>query len=280
MSSPSRSAPGSSSDEQGLVLLIVDDEPRARSTLRTLAESRGEIGEIFEAANGHAAVEMIRRVRPAIMFLDVQMPGADGISVWERLDPEELPLVVFVTAHDNHAVTAFERGAVDYLLKPFSDARFHRALDRVLDRRRREKATDLARRMRLLIEEMEHPGSGSDGAEVSVGPRRIALKTGSRVEVIPIEEIDWIEGADVYVRVHARDRSFLVRDKLERLSEELEVHQFVRVHRSALVNLDRVVRIHRDEQGRYTVTLIDGTDVRASRSGKRLLDERLGGGSG
>ena len=272
-----RSPSESPTAAEALVLLIVDDEQHARKALRCLAESRPEIGDIVEVGNAHAAVEVIRRIRPQIMFLDVQMPGADGMSVLETLDPEELPLVVFVTAHEAHAVKAFERGVVDYLLKPFSDARFHQALDRVLDRRKREKASDVARRMRLLLEEMEEPPPSLDGNDVSIGSRRIALKTGSRVEVIPIEDIAWIEGADVYVRVHARERSFLVREKLERLADQLEGHHFVRVHRSAVVNFNRVVRIQRDDRGRHQVMLQDGTAVRVSRSGKKLLDERLGG---
>lgn len=267
------------SRNSSLVILIVDDEQPARENLRVLVQDRSEVERVFEAANAHAARELMRRHNPDIMFLDIQMPDESGLEVLHDIDSADLPLVIFVTGYRDHAVDAFGLEAVDYLLKPFSNERFEAAWQRALWRLRSEEEVDLVHRMRRLLSDSEPQRIGVEATgDASMGRQQIALKSGGRTELVRIGDIDWIEGAGVYVRVHAGERSFLIREKLETLSRQLDPKNFVRVHRSAIVNLGKVIRIERDDAGRHHVVMHDGKRVRVSRSGKQQLDKRFGDG--
>ena len=230
--------------------MVVDDEPLARSSLRVLLGRDPEIELVSECGSGKEALREIRARKPELVFLDVQMPECDGFDVLEQLG-KDLPLaLVFVTAYDQYALRAFEAGALDYLLKPFDNARFARALERAKER--------------IALKE---------------APRRIerlAIKNAGEMLFLKISEIDWIEAADYYVCLHAGARTHLLRRSMNEVEEELGTGAFCRIHRSAIVNLERVRRLEVSEEGGTDVVLGNGTRLRLSRRYKRLLQGRLG----
>jgi two-component system LytT family response regulator len=255
--------------------LVVDDDGAPREHLKGLLAGRPEIERVFAAGSCAAAVDFVEQQQPDIMFLDIELPDGTGFDVLRTIDDHLLPMVVFVTAYDAHAVEAFERGAIDYLLKPFPDERFEVALTRLLERLRQEEQQAMAQRLRSLLASTSADGPRA-ATTVDVGrSRKIALKESGRTVLVPLDGIDWIEGADVYVRVHTRDQSYLIREKLESLAEQLDSRRFIRVHRSAIVNFERVRSIERDPRGRNQVVLESGAEIRVSRTGKRRLSERL-----
>lgn len=247
--------------------LIVDDEPLARDTLRGLLQADAEVAVAGECGNGAAAIATIRAERPDIVFLDVQMPDMNGFEVLEQVVSEHVPVVVFVTAYDRYAIQAFDVHAVDYLLKPFDDARFTRAL-------RRAKRAFLARRSegdaRLL--------SLLDRHSAPAGPApllRLAIPSRTGLVFLRTADVDWIEAADYYVQIHVGTKVHLLREPLTSLEGRLDAREFVRVHRSAIVNVDRIRELRPGPQGRDIVVLQDGTELRVSRSHRRDLQERL-----
>ncbi len=244
----------------GIRTLVVDDEPVARRTLRHLLEPDPEIELVGEAA-GSAAPGLILETRPDLLFLDVQMPGMNGFEVLEAVAERHIPLVVFVTAYDEYAVRAFELRAVDYLLKPFTDARFGEALARAKQTIRAAETGRVVRRIR----------------EVVAGHRaRLALKTEGRTTLLDVGAIDWIEAVGSSVRIHARPSSSMLRTTLAELEASLDPARFFRIHRSAIVNLDRVKHFEHWSHGDYLVVLANGTELRLSRSRKPALEEVLG----
>jgi two-component system LytT family response regulator len=235
--------------------VIVDDEPLARQTLRVLIALHHEFVVVAECAHGVEAVRTITRHQPDVLFLDVQMPEVDGFEVLRQISDSDLGLVVFVTAYDKYALHAFEQRAFDYLLKPFSDERFERVIDRVGDRLR-ERAQALA------------AGALTDLLAHTAAPRRPALvvRDAGRTLVIPHEDIVWIEAEDYCSRLHLRTTSVLVRESLRALSESLLPSGFVRVHRSAIANIGAVRSIEPLTSGDQRVTLSDGTTLKVSRT--------------
>ena len=235
--------------------LIVDDEPLARSNISTLLRHDPEIEIVGECGSGADALEKIRSARPDLVFLDVQMPECDGFDVLELLGSDLAPAIVFVTAYDQYALRAFEAGALDYLLKPFDNARFERALDRAKQRLRH--ARDLPRK-----------------------PDRLAIKSVGQVEFVKISDIDWIEAADYYACLHTGPRTHLLRRSMSELEQELDPVVFSRIHRSTIVNLDRVRGLKLGEDGEYEVLLENGARLRLSQRYRKQLQSRLGiGGS-
>jgi len=228
--------------------LIIDDEPLARRSVAALLAGESDIQVAGECASGGEAVARIRTERPDLIFLDVQMPDGDGFEVLEALGCDLPPAVVFVTAYDRYALRAFEVGAIDYLLKPFDQARFAKVLVRARDWIVQEKSRDA----------------------------RLAVKNAGQVILIKLSEIDWIEAADYYASLHVAGRTHLLRRSLADLEQDLNGHGFCRVHRSALVNLDRVRGLVTDEEGEYRVDLADGTRLRLSRSCRKQVQEKLG----
>jgi len=231
--------------------LIVDDEPLARSNLAVLLRADPEIGVVGECGSGEEALGEIRVANPDLLFLDVQMPECDGFDVLELLG-RNLPLaIVFVTAYDQYALRAFEAGALDYLLKPFDNARFELALSRAKHRIRlgRDRAPKL---------------------------ERVVIKNAGQISFVKISEIDWIEAADYYACLHVGARSHLLRRSLSDLEEDLDPNAFCRVHRSSIVNLERVRGLKLTPDGEYEVLLDTGTSVRLSRRYRKQLQERLG----
>ncbi|HKV11833.1 MAG TPA: LytTR family DNA-binding domain-containing protein [Thermoanaerobaculia bacterium] len=250
-------------EAQRLRLVLVDDEPLARKTLRLLARRDREVAIVAECRNGEEAVAAVREHRPDVMFLDVQMPGLSGFDVLERLE-DEAPVIVFVTAYDQYAIRAFEVHAIDYLLKPFTDERFEKALARAKDVVRRQAVDEARGRMAKLA--ADHRGGGT---------RRFMVRSGGRVVFLKAEEIDWIEAADYYARLHVAGSTHLIRESMNDLEAALDPDAFVRIHRSAIVNLDRVREMRPLFRGELVVVLNDGTQLRMSRSRREELESRF-----
>ena len=231
--------------------VLVDDEPLARASLRVLLARDPDIELVAECGDGAQAVEVLRALRPALVFLDVQMPECDGFEVLERLGPDVPPAVVFVTAFDQHALRAFDAGALDYLLKPFADARFALALARA-----KEQAAQAAR--------------------APVPPARLAVRSGRAVHFVALAEVAWIESADYCVDLHVGGRTHTLRRSMASVEAELEPAGFCRVHRTAIVNLAHVRALEPDADGETEVVLRDGRRLPTSRRHRAALQERLG----
>ncbi len=231
--------------------IIVDDEPLARSNLSVLLRRDPEIEIVGECGSGAEALEKIRAVAPDLLFLDVQMPECDGFDVLEMLGKNLPSAVVFVTAYDQYAIRAFEAGALDYLLKPFDNSRFERALDR---------AKQAITRGKVAPKKLQ----------------RFAIRGVGQIAFVRIPEIDWIEAADYYACLHVGTRTHLLRRSLAELEQELDPTAFCRIHRSTIVNLARVLSMEIGADGEYEVVLTDGTSLRLSRRHCKDLQTRLG----
>lgn len=252
--------------------LIIDDEPLARRTLHLLLSTDPEIDVIGECKNGREALDRIRAEAPDLIFLDIQMPEMDGFEVLERLDMGEAPAIVFVTAYDQFAIRAFEVRAIDYLLKPFDDARFHRALAEAKSALERKELTDLGRRIFELLEERDRQlGGGKPRAYLT----RVLVKSSNRVSFVPVVDLDWIEAAGSYVQLHVGRKTHLLRETMQALEDKLDPERFVRIHRSTIVNIERVVELRPDAYGDYLVVLGDGTELKLSRNRREHVEARL-----
>lgn len=245
--------------------LIVDDEPLGRERLRRLLEGDTRFKLIGECADGIAAVETIEKESPDLVFLDVQMPELDGFGVIAQLDPAKLPVIVFVTAHDHFALRAFEVHAVDYLLKPFDRERFEKALDRVSQLLEQRKSGALNQKLSALL------------GEIKPEPRdRIPVKTGGRIILVKTEEIDWVEAADNYVKLHVGNDSHMARETMSALEAKLSPERFARINRSTIVNIDRIKELQPMFHGDYSVILRNGTRLSLSRNHRDKLQKLLG----
>lgn len=245
--------------------LIVDDEPVARAHLRSLLESRGDIAIIGECGDGRSAVAQIREHSPELVLLDVQMPELDGLGVVRAVGPERMPPVVFVTAYDQHALAAFEVHALDYILKPVNRSRFNRAIDRVVRLVRAEPQVAPAP-LAQLMEEL----AGSRAAA-----ERLAVKLGDRVLYLKLADIDWIEAADDMVRIHAGRHVYQHRTTLSQLAQRLPGTRFLRIHRSTIVNVDRIREFQPWFQGDWVLVLADGTRLQSGKSYRARIKELI-----
>jgi len=235
--------------------LVVEDEAPARRTLELLLATHRDVDLVGECTTGPEAVEAIERIRPDLLFLDVHLPGYGGFEVLRRVNPCPTS-VIFVTAYDEHALRAFDTPAVDYLLKPFDDERFDRALERARARVRQKQLEELASAKPFL--------------------ERIAVRDSGRILLVRTSEIDWIEADDYYVQLHVRGRSHLLRERMHLLEARLDPRRFVRIHRSSIVNIDRVKELQPFFHGEYHVLLEDGTLLRLSRTHRDRLELLLG----
>jgi two-component system LytT family response regulator len=252
-----------------LRVLIADDEAPARRVLSRLLRAH-DFRVVAECADGLAAVEQIRVQRPQLVFLDVKMPELDGFEVIERVGVDEMPPVVFVTAFDDFATRAFDVHALDYLVKPFSDARFEFTLARARRRLVEMDAPRIAAELRALLDTRRRASSGPPRLE------RFLVKLGNRTSVIAASEVDWIEAQDYYVTLHVAGACHLHRQAIRSLEETLDPLSFVRIARSAIVNLARVRELRRRSDGRWTLLLLDGTELPVSRRRRELLLRKLG----
>jgi two-component system LytT family response regulator len=247
--------------------LIVDDEPLARARIRTLLDSEPDVSVVGECGDGRDAVAVLRAQQPDLVFLDVQMPVLDGFGVVEAVGPERLPALIFVTAHDRYALRAFEVHALDYLLKPFDRERFRGAVARARDRLARADRAAADRQLLALLEEVR---------AARQAPQRLAVKEDGRVFFVRLEDVDWIEAAGNYVRLHVAAAVHLLRETMTALEERLPPERFVRIHRSAIVQIDRIRELEPWFHGDYRVLLHDGTALTLSRGYRPKLQERLG----
>lgn len=261
--------------------MIVDDEPVARDAVRALLAEHRTVTVVGEAANGREAEEEIRRLKPDLVFLDIHMPDEDGFSLLERLGTDVPSGVIFVTAHDQHAVRAFDVHALDYLLKPFGRPRFSAAVERALDRLQALDALTLRRTLESIADDRRSVedapadlSSGSDAEETSA-PARIGVRTGGKVILVEVESIDWIEALGDNARLHSGGRSWVITQRMHVLERFFSRGDFARIHRSLIVNLQRVRELHRDADGAGTVVLTTGVRLRVARARWESLQRAL-----
>jgi two-component system LytT family response regulator len=255
----------------GIRVVVVDDEPLARRGIRQLLAVHEDVEVVGEARNGREAVRMLKTLAPDIVFLDIQMPELDGFAVLRQLDAEHLPLVIFVTAYDTFAVRAFELDALDYLVKPLHETRFQDALARARERLQSREAVELSRRLSLLLAN----GTDDDGPLSPEPPRRLVIGASGSDLFVDVAEIAWIEADDYYAAIHAAGRRHLMRESLASLEDRLDRSQFVRVHRSAIVNLAHVREIRSQAAGDSAVVLRDGTELPLSRRRREHVTDAI-----
>jgi two-component system, LytTR family, response regulator len=253
------------STTKNIKVVIVDDEPIAREGIRVQLARYPEARIVAECGDGFQAVTAIDKFKPDLLFLDVQMPGMDGFEVLQALDLKHLPAVVFVTAYDRYALQAFEVSAIDYLLKPFNDERFERAFQRVWAQIENANVRSIDDSLQKLI--------AATRAQRYL--QRVVVKTSGRIFFLSVNEIDWIEAADNYVSIHAGTQAHLVRDTLSALEAKLDPGHFVRLRRSAIVNIDRIKELHPLFKGEFEVLMKSGARLRTSRRYRKKLAELL-----
>jgi two-component system, LytTR family, response regulator len=253
-------------------VIIVDDEKPARRRVRDLLEKQPAITIVAECSNGTEAVRQIRALQPDLLLLDVQMPGLNGFGVVDAIGAAQMPATIFVTAYDQYALKAFEVSALDYLLKPFSDERFERSLARVLSFVRTHRRDELSHRILSLLEQVQPKHAENTTAPLDC----LMIKNGGRILFLRVEEIDWIEAAGVYVQVHTAGKTWLHRISLGELEAKLDARQFLRIHRSTIVNMHKVRELHPHSHGDFLVVLHDGTELKLSRNYRQKVEAGLG----
>ncbi len=247
--------------------ILVDDEPLAREKLRGFLEKESDVEIVGECRDGREALETIESVKPDLVFLDVQMPEMDGFEVLDNLESDELPTIVFTTAYDQYAIKAFDVHAVDYLLKPFDRERFGAGLDRARAALDRQQAGDMKQQLLALLQDVEDRRPKY--------PARLVIKTSGRVVFVKVDEIDWVDAAGNYVRVHAASDSHMLRETMGRLEERLDPEKFLRIHRSTIVNIECIRELQQQFHGDYLVVLNNGQRLTLSRSYRDRIQELL-----
>lgn len=258
-------------------VLVVDDEPLAREGLQLLLEADPDVETVGFCSDGQMAVDAIRTQRPDVVFLDVQMPRLDGFETLAAIPPSERPVVVFVTAYQQHAVRAFEICALDYLLKPFSNARFAAALNRAKETVRRGDQSFLAQKVEALLEHVKRleppptPAPSAPPVEANLADR-VVIKVEGAMHFVNTRDILWLEAQGDFVKVQTHGAAQLVRDTLQSFEQRLDPDRFLRIHRSFVVNIAHVRRVEPAQYGDYSVFMSDDTKLRLSRSYRAQLD--------
>ena len=247
-------------------VLIVDDEPLARDRVRQLLQTEPEFHVAGECRNGAEAVEAIRKARPDLIFLDVQMPEVDGFGVIEAIGARNMPAVIFVTAYDKYALRAFDENALDYLLKPYDERRFQRAVQRVKDHLHRGNSGDVAQRMLAMLHDVNPERKAMD---------RLVIKSDGRVVFLKTREVDYAEAAGNYLSLHVGKDTYLIRETMNAFEARLDPEKFLRIHRSTIVNIERIKEVQPWFKGEYVVTLRDGTELSLSRTYRDKLRQFL-----
>ncbi len=262
------------SSSSRLSVLVVDDEPLARRRLVELLEGRTDVADVMTADSGDGAMARIRERAPDLVFLDVQMAGKSGLDVVRDIGPDVMPATIFVTAYDKYTLNAFDLAATDYLLKPFDDERFERAFNRakeIIHLRALDEMKDVA----PLQREDPAPGEGEPANDYL---ERIAVEARGRIQVVSVDEIDYITADGPYLILHTPEQTHLIPERMKTLEERLDPASFFRIHRSTIVCLDRIEAMTRQSGGRYAVRLKDGTRLAVSRSRREGLEEWIAGG--
>jgi two-component system, LytTR family, response regulator len=246
--------------------VIADDEALARKKLRILLDSEPDILVVAESKNAKETLAALQAYKPDLLLLDVQMPDADGFEILKQVPAEQMPIVVFTTAYDQYAIKAFEAHALDYLLKPFDQERLHNALERARMELLKSRDPELTKRLLALLVDFK-PRSQAE--------QRLVIKAGGRVVFLDVEEIEWIEAAANYVRLYAGKESYLLRGSIGRLAERLDPAQFVRIHRSTIVNIQKIRELQPCNSGEFMVILRNGKELSGSRGYRAVLQELI-----
>lgn len=260
-------------------ILIVDDEPLARDTIRLLLDEQDDVEIVGEAKDGDEAVSMIESAKPDLVFLDIQMPGKTGFEVIQAVGAENMPVVIFATAYDEYALKAFDAQALDYLLKPYDDERFEEALNRGRNRVGERKIGSLSNQLVSLMAEHKtgKPVDRPAGpVEVRDRSERILIKERDSVFFVKTENIDWVEAAKDYVVIHIGQKKHLLRESMTRMEKRLDPNTFVRIHRSSIVNIERIKELKSYFHGDYIVYMKDGSELKLSRRYWSRVEEVLG----
>jgi len=247
-------------------VLLVEDDPAMRSAFRSLVESEADMEVVGEAASGKEAIEEIRRLAPDLVLLDVELPDVNGIEVVRQVGVERFPALIFITGHEEYALEAFQVNALDYLVKPFTDLRFRATLDRVRRHLRRDSFQEISERLMTLLGDVQAAKSY---------PQRLWIRSRGQVTVLNVDEIDWVEADAKYSLVHTPAGVHRLRESISKIEGRLDPSRFSRVHRSAIVNLDRVTEVQ-STAGSLTALLKDGTRIAMSRSVKPKVFELAG----
>ncbi|MGH9440976.1 MAG: LytR/AlgR family response regulator transcription factor [Thermoanaerobaculia bacterium] len=255
--------------------IVVDDEALGRRGVVSRLEKSGSVEVVAACANGREAIDSVRRLRPDLLFLDVQMPGLSGFDVLAAIGEEERPHVVFVTAFDRYAVRAFEVHALDYLLKPIDEERFAETLARALRTIARERDGEIGRRVASVVGEM----ISREGKRRTPAADHYVVRSKGRMILVRHAEIDWVQAEGDYVKLHAGTKAWLVRETMAGAEKTLGPRKFLRIHRSTIVNVDRVQELRSFENGDYAVLLRDGTELRLSRTFRAAIDRLTGPGA-
>lgn len=253
--------------------LIVDDEPLARGNLRALLKDDPEIELIGECSNGYEAIDSINAHAPDLVFLDIQMPELSGFEVLEKIETGRCPAIIFVTAYDQYALKAFEVHALDYLLKPYDGARFEKALQQGKTHLKQYNLNELGHKLLDYLGMSQNKLSDKNWSKNYL--TRLMIKSTSRTFFLKVDEVDWIEADNYYVKLHVGQKTHLLRETMNELETQLDPDRFLRTHRSIIVNLDRIKELHPHFNGDSVIVLHDGTQVKLSRSRREHLQERL-----
>jgi two-component system, LytTR family, response regulator len=249
-----------------LTTLIVDDEPLARERLLGLLSNENDIEVLGQCRDGEEAVSAIHERHPDLVLLDVEMPRMDGFEVIDTIGPERMPMVIFVTAYDQHAIKAFQVRALDYLLKPFDRDRFSDALQRARTQIESQTNGDLGKRLLALMKDLRRDQPKTD---------RLVVKSGGRLFFLRADEIDWIEAAGNYVRLHVGNQSHLLRETMNAIEARLDPERFFRIHRCRIVNVERIQEMQPWLNGEYSVVLRTGVRLTLSRGYREKLQDTL-----
>jgi len=249
-------------------VLVVDDEPLARRGIRQLLDSETDFEIVGECKNGREAVSALEKLSPELIFLDIQMPLLDGFSFIEKVGAENLPAIVFVTAYDEHAIHAFETGALDYLLKPVDPLRFQKTLERVREQIKNKQPRELEQKLSALLENLKLP-------ESEKYLERIAIKENGRVTFLNIDEIVWISSEGNYVGLHTKGETHLLRETMDAIERKLDSRKFLRLRRSTIVRIEQIKELHPLFNGEFEVVLKSGAKLSSSRRYRQNLDALL-----
>jgi two-component system, LytTR family, response regulator len=270
-------------------VLVVDDEPIARRRVRRMLRLEPDVDQVDEVGSGGEAIAAIRKERPDLVLLDVQMPDVDGFGVVDALGAEQMPPTIFVTAYNEYAVRAFDVNAIDYLLKPYDPDRFRAAFQRARSHMERVSSAEQGRKIRALLEEVlgedrtsaalaDRPAAASNGGQPMPRTRfldRLMVKHDGRVFFIKVSDVDWFEASGNYVRVHTGKVSHLIRETMHHVESQLDPSMFVRIHRAVIVNIDRIKELQPWFAGDYVVILRDGRQLKLSRTYREHLQSRM-----
>jgi two-component system LytT family response regulator len=263
-----------------LRVLVVDDEPLGRVRVEDLLRREDGVQIVGTAADGAAAVDAIRTLRPDLVFLDVQMPGKTGLDVVREIGAGAMPATIFVTAYDQYAIQAFDVAALDYLVKPFDDERFEQAFRRARELIELHEVRKVTQRLVALLGDRPGPAASAPHSGGSVRRaghlERIAVDSRGQARVVPVDQIDYITASGPYAELHVGDKTFVIRARMQNLDERLDPERFFRIHRSAIVQLDRIDTLLRSSGGDYAVRLKSGAELSVSRGRREELEERLG----